>query len=94
MAYGKQTDVARVAEVSELTRLLKLDKQPWYKKPNLRRLYLCLVPAVLPVEMTSGYDGSILNGLQAVGPWLNCTAHRMIHYSCIFVCLQENHRFW
>lgn len=68
----KQTNVARAAEESEVTRLLKLDTTPWYKKPNLRRLYLCLVPAVLGVEMTSGYDGSVLNGLQAVGPWLEC----------------------
>ena len=70
---GKQTDVRRVAQESEVARLLRLDTTPWYKKPNLRRLYLCLVPAVLGVEMTSGYDGSILNGLQAVGPWLACT---------------------
>lgn len=68
----KQRNVAKVADESETTRLLRLDKTPWYKKPNLCRLYLCLVPAVLGVEMTSGYDGSVLNGLQAVGPWLQC----------------------
>lgn len=72
----KQTNVARAAEESEVTRLLKLDTTPWYRKPNLRRLYFCLVPAVLGVEMTSGYDGSVLNGLQAVGPWLECEYHR------------------
>lgn len=26
----------------------------------------------LGVEMTSGYDGSVLNGLQAVQPWEDC----------------------
>ena len=72
MVLGKHTDVDRVAAQSEVNRLLKLDNTPWYQKPNLRRLYFFLVPAVLGVEMTSGYDGSILNGLQAVGPWLNC----------------------
>lgn len=51
---------------------MKLNTTPWYKKPNLRRLYLTLVPAALGCEMTSGYDGSILNGLQAVSPWLTC----------------------
>jgi hypothetical protein len=76
MLIGKQTDVDRVAEQSELKRLLKLDTTPWYRKPNLRGLYLCLVPAVLGVETTSGYDGSILNGLQAVGPWLACMESR------------------
>lgn len=69
---GIQTDVARVAELSEVNRLMKLDTKPWYRKPNLRRLYFFLIPSALGCEMTSGYDGSILNGLQAVGPWLSC----------------------
>jgi hypothetical protein len=72
MVLGKTTDVEQVAAQSEIKRLLSLDTTPWYRKPNLRRLYIALVPAVLGVEMTSGYDGSILNGLQAVGPWLTC----------------------
>ncbi|KAK5168389.1 uncharacterized protein LTR77_006959 [Saxophila tyrrhenica] len=71
MAYAKQTDVARVAEESEVKRLLALDTVPWYKRSNLRRLYLFLIPSVLGCEMTSGYDGSIMNGLQAVQPWLD-----------------------
>ena len=78
MTLGKQADVDKVAEQSEVKRLMNLDTTPWYKKPNLRSLYFFLVPAVLGVEMTSGYDGSILNGLQAVGPWLDCeSAHRL-----------------
>ena len=66
MALSKQTNVAEVTEQSTVRQLLDLDKTPWYMKRNLRRLYFCLIPAVLGVEMTSGYDGSILNGLQAV----------------------------
>lgn len=73
MVTGKQTDVAKVANQSVVNQLISLDETPWYRKPNLRSLYFCLVPAVLGVEMTSGYDGSILNGLQAVKPWLDCT---------------------
>lgn len=73
MAMQKQTDVTAVAQESDVKRLLELDTKPWYQKPNLRRLYFALVPAVLGVEMTSGYDGSILNGLQSVKPWLDCT---------------------
>lgn len=57
MALSKQTDVAKVAEQSEVKHLMALDQTPWYKKPNLRRLYFCLVPSVLGCEMTSGYDG-------------------------------------
>jgi MFS family permease len=58
-----------VAKISEISRLIEQDKTPWYRKKNLRTLYLTLVPAALGVEMTSGYDGSVLNGLQAVDPW-------------------------
>lgn len=52
--------------------LIKDDVTPWYKKPNLRRLYLSLVPAAMGVEWTSGFDGSIMNGLQAVDSWDKC----------------------
>jgi hypothetical protein len=68
MVLGKTIDVAQVAAQSERKRLLSLDTTPWYRKANLRRLYIGLVAAVLGVEITSGYDGSILNGLQAAKP--------------------------
>lgn len=87
---SKDVDAREVAQASEIQRLLAEDNTPWYKKPNLRKLYFFLVPAALGVEMTSGmdtyadfsfdmkslltssvgYDGSVLNGLQAVDPWL------------------------
>lgn len=54
------------ALVSELARL---DTTPWYKKPNLRLLYLLMFPTCLGVEMTSGFDSSMINGLQAVNSW-------------------------
>jgi len=78
MAFARQTDVDAVASQSEVKRLLDLDTTPWYKRPNLRMLYLTLIPAALGCEMTSGYDGSILNGLQAVGPWLTCNILREV----------------
>ncbi|KAK9469578.1 MFS sugar:H+ symporter [Lipomyces arxii] len=59
-----------LAEVSEVERLLREDVTPWYKKKNLTLLYLTLVPSALGVEMTTGYDGSIMNGLQSVDTWL------------------------
>ncbi|KAL1873116.1 hypothetical protein VTK73DRAFT_1077 [Phialemonium thermophilum] len=58
-----------IAEHSDVTQLTKLDTVPWYRKPNLRLLYLGLIPAVLGCNMTSGYDGSVINGLQAVAAW-------------------------
>ena len=62
---SKREEATKLAQESEVIRLLKLDTVPWYKKPNLRFLYFCLIPATLGVEMTTGYDGSVLNGLQA-----------------------------
>ncbi|KAF9449051.1 hexose transporter [Macrolepiota fuliginosa MF-IS2] len=51
------------ALVSELA---MQDKTPWYKKRNLRMLYLFFFPTCIGVEMTSGFDSSMMNGLQAV----------------------------
>ncbi|KAL4877629.1 MFS transporter [Aspergillus karnatakaensis] len=65
----KRNNASDVAEASEIKRLLAEDLTPWYKKPNLLKLYLLLIPAALGVEMTTGYDGSVLNGLQAVDRW-------------------------
>ncbi|KAK0190362.1 general substrate transporter [Armillaria mellea] len=57
-------------DVSDLvSRLAAQDKTPWYRKPNLRLLYLLLFPTCIGVEMTSGFDSSMMNGLQAVDSW-------------------------
>ncbi|KAF2014545.1 general substrate transporter [Aaosphaeria arxii CBS 175.79] len=52
-----------------LTNIANADTKKWYRKQNLRLLYLTLVPCALGVEMTSGYDSSMMNGLQAVPAW-------------------------
>ncbi|KEZ40177.1 hypothetical protein SAPIO_CDS9228 [Scedosporium apiospermum] len=52
-----------------VTRLVNEDKTRWYRKENLRRLYLFLVPSAVGIEMTSGFDASVLNRLQAVEKW-------------------------
>ncbi len=57
-----------------LTRIAQADTKPWYKKPNLRFLYLILVPTALGVEWTSGFDSSMMNSLQAVKSWVDCAS--------------------
>ena len=52
--------------------LARAEPKAWYQKPNLRTLYLCLIPAAMGVEWTSGFDGSIMNGLQSVEAWDSC----------------------
>ncbi|KAK4044178.1 general substrate transporter [Parachaetomium inaequale] len=54
-----------------LTRIAQADTKPWYKKPNLRFLYLILIPTGLGVEWTSGFDSSMMNSLQAVQSWVD-----------------------
>jgi hypothetical protein len=43
----------------------------WWKEPGMRGLYICLMFAVL-TSATNGYDGSMMNGLQALDQWVTC----------------------
>jgi MFS family permease len=60
----------RVAEGDGIVeRLIANDHVRWWNKPNLRRLYLLLVPFCLFIESTSGFDSSMMNGMQALSFW-------------------------
>ncbi|TAQ83666.1 hypothetical protein B7494_g8012 [Chlorociboria aeruginascens] len=52
-----------------LSRMVDEDKVPWYKKPNLRFLYMILFPACMGIEMTSGFDSQLINALQFIPPF-------------------------
>ncbi|EMD40334.1 hypothetical protein CERSUDRAFT_130089 [Gelatoporia subvermispora B] len=52
-----------------VSNLVSADKVPWYQKRNLRFLYLLMFPTCIGIEMTSGFDSSMMNGLQAVPAW-------------------------
>ncbi|KAH8818195.1 lactose permease [Hyaloscypha sp. PMI_1271] len=54
-----------------LTRIVDGDNVPWYKKRNLRTLYLLLFPACMGIEMTSGFDSQLINTLQFAPPFLH-----------------------
>lgn len=47
---------------------LQIPKVTWYKDANLRKLY-AMMPILFMGATTNGYDGSLLNGLQTMGPW-------------------------
>lgn len=53
-------------------RMAMEDPIPWYKKPNLRALYLLLFPCVIGIEMTSGFDSQIINSAQLLPYWMDC----------------------
>lgn len=56
-----------------VSRLLKEDKVSWIKKPNLRFLYFMLFPTCMGIELTSGFDSQLINALQIVPSWIDCT---------------------
>lgn len=45
---------------------------PFYKNRNLISLYLRMVPGCLVPAVTLGFDGAMINGLQAVETWISC----------------------
>lgn len=56
-----------------LTRIAEEDKTPWYRKRNLRYLYFMLFPTCMGIELTSGFDSQMINALQIVPSWIECT---------------------
>lgn len=58
-----------VIEEGIIQQLIRTDKVRWWNKPNLRSLYLLLVPFCLFIESTSGFDSSMMNGMQALVYW-------------------------
>ncbi|KAK7178812.1 hypothetical protein PSPO01_15149 [Paraphaeosphaeria sporulosa] len=52
-----------------IDKLLKNDPTPWYRRPNLRLLYLFMVPSCLFIEATSGFDSALMNGVQSLKYW-------------------------
>ncbi|ORY63314.1 major myo-inositol transporter iolT [Pseudomassariella vexata] len=52
-----------------VTRLVAEDHMPWYKKPNLRLMYVWLFLCCMGVEMTSGFDSQLINTLQFSQPF-------------------------
>ncbi|KAJ5475719.1 hypothetical protein N7539_008006 [Penicillium diatomitis] len=67
---GKQRE-ENVAE-PVLEELIADDRTPWFKKPNLRRLYVILFAACMGIEITSGFDSQIINTVQIVYTWSKC----------------------
>ena len=47
-------------------------EQPWHRQPELRKLYM-MFPFLFLGSTTLGYDGSLLNGLQTMQAWQECT---------------------
>lgn len=55
-----------------LTRIAAEDKLKWYKRPNLRIMYLYLFLCCMGVEITSGFDSTLIGTLQISPAWKAC----------------------
>lgn len=64
-----------------VTRLVNEDKLPWYKKPNLRFMYIFLFFCCMGVEMTSGFDSQLINTLQFSDSFHRCTTNSSCTYT-------------
>jgi MFS family permease len=58
----------------ELASVLPQDNIPWYKKSHLLRLNISLFCLIL-FASANGYDGSMMNGLQALPQWQEFMGH-------------------
>jgi len=76
MGFGELSDPI-------LTRIVEEDKVPWYKKRNLRLMYLLMFPACMGIEMTTGFDGQIVNTAQIVPSWQKCKSLTSFKTQCI-----------
>ena len=60
------------ASIPILQQLADADPVPWCKKPNLRYLYMMLLPTCMGIEITSGFDSQLINALQILPAWQKC----------------------
>ncbi|KAL2871218.1 general substrate transporter [Aspergillus lucknowensis] len=74
----KETAACLVEDVKEARDVLDVDSRlqdlarkspPFYRKRNLTTLYLLMVPGCLVPAVTLGFDGAMMNGLQAISTW-------------------------
>ncbi|KAH7018177.1 uncharacterized protein B0I36DRAFT_297721 [Microdochium trichocladiopsis] len=63
---------AALEDTDGILQRLANEAPPFYKSRNLLMLYLLLIPGGLMPAVTLGFDGAMMNGLQAVPAWDNC----------------------
>jgi hypothetical protein len=84
---------AGLDEDNIIHRMAMDDPVPWYKKPNLRAMYLLLFPCVIGIEMTSGFDSQIINSAQMLPHWKTCVSIHLLLWKAE-TDMKLNGRFW
>ena len=69
-----------------ITKWVEQGRVSWYRKRNLRVLYLLLFPTCMGVEMTSGFDSQIINAVQLVDPWQACATKPVVCSRSLLKC--------
>jgi MFS family permease len=68
MGIFKSSSSGRKTVGAELAAVLPDDPRPWFKQPHLLKLNFCILSLVM-FSSANGYDGSMMNGLQALPQW-------------------------
>ncbi|GAB1198743.1 general substrate transporter [Aspergillus pseudonomiae] len=68
MGTTKADNTNKPAGEEELAAVLPADRPAWYKESHLLRLNLIILSLVM-FSSANGYDGSLMNGLQALDQW-------------------------
>ncbi|OJJ03930.1 hypothetical protein ASPVEDRAFT_54217 [Aspergillus versicolor CBS 583.65] len=63
-----------VSPVGDVSNVLPQDGKAWWKKPHLLKLNFYIFSFVL-FSASNGYDGALMNGLQALPLWQNFMGH-------------------
>lgn len=73
-----------------ITRMVQDDKVPWYKKKNLRYMYVFLFACCMGVEITSGFDSQLINTLQFSPAFNKC---KYLFYQIVGAMI-DNYSLW
>ncbi|KAJ1324343.1 hypothetical protein MN608_10404 [Microdochium nivale] len=68
-AEDPHNDAGALEETDTVLQRLSNEAPPFYKSRNLIMLYALLIPGGLMPAITLGFDGAMMNGLQAVPTW-------------------------
>lgn len=76
VAEDPHNDAGVLEEADTVLQRLSSEAPPFYKSRNLIMLYALLIPGGLMPAITLGFDGAMMNGLQAVPAWDSCKSQQ------------------
>lgn len=68
---SREQAVERSSALADRATRLEVPEVVWWRHSGLRKLY-AMMPILFLGSTLTGYDGSLLNGLQTMVPWQDC----------------------